>query len=616
MVPVTDGCDPKDMLAAAAAIGAETVLIGIVRVPAGEPLSAASGAARRVRSVLRRLGADPRIRSKARVRVSTEPLAELSEVVAGESPDLLLIDWDCALVGLGVTPDEVLIHPPANLALLRGAMGAAAPRILLPVRGGPYAELALRLALSLKPTEIVPLHLTRSDGPASDAPFRGLERVLRQLPDVRPRYATTDDPSATILDEAKDFDLVVMGASARPEMSEPALGPVADRVIREAEASVIVVKTRRPMPAGPHDETVGSQAISILVDKWFAENTLQADEFADLEDLVARKREQGLTISLALPALNEEATVGKVIRTLKRGLQAQAPLVDEIVMMDSASHDRTREIAGRLGIPVFIHQEVLPRLGSRQGKGEALWKSLLVTSGDIVVWIDTDIVNIHPRFVYGLIGPLLLDPRIQLVKGFYRRPLRVGERLQAGGGGRVTELTARPLLNLFYPELSGIIQPLSGEYAGRRSALEVLPFFSGYGVETGLLIDVFERYGLSAVAQVDLLERVHHNQPLEALSKMSFAIIQAVIRKMEGRIGRPMLDEVNKSMKLIRYQAGDYRLEVEEIAERERPPMIEVPEYQEKRRAKAAVNRRSGEGQGAEGARSPSAPGSRRRRGG
>jgi glucosyl-3-phosphoglycerate synthase len=570
------------MLAAAAALDVDTVCVGIVRVREGEPVSAAAGAARRVRAVLRRLGADPRIRSKARVHVSTEPWVELSEVVEAESPDLLLIDWDCAREGLGLSPAEVLTHPPADLALLRGRLPGSPLRILLPLRGGPYAELALRLALSLKPAEVVPLHLTGPEETVSDAPFRGLERVLRQMPDLRPRYASTDDPSATIVEQAGGFDLVVMGASARPEKSEPALGPVADRVIREAEASVMVVKTRRPMPAGPHDETVGAEAISILVDKWFAENTLQADEFADLEDLVARKKEQGLRISVALPALNEEATVGKVIRTLKRVLQAQSSLVDEIVLMDSDSQDRTREIAERLGVRVHIHQRLLPQLGSRQGKGEALWKSLLVTSGDIIVWIDTDIVNIHPRFVYGLIGPLLLDPRIQLVKGFYRRPLRVGEKLQAGGGGRVTELTARPLLNLFYPELSGIIQPLSGEYAGRRSALERLPFFSGYGVETGLLIDVFERFGLSAVAQVDLLERVHHNQPLEALSKMSFAIIQAVIRKMEGRIGRPMLDEVNKSMKLIRYESGDYYLEVEEIAERERPPMIEVAEYREK----------------------------------
>jgi glucosyl-3-phosphoglycerate synthase len=242
-----------------------------------------------------------------------------------------------------------------------------------------------------------------------------------------------------------------------------------------------------------------------------------------------------------------------------------------------------------LGVPVFIHQRLLPELGERRGKGEALWKSLLVTRGDIVAWIDTDIVNIHPRFVYGVLGPLLLNPRIQFVKGFYRRPLKVGEKVQAGGGGRVTELTARPLLNLFYPELSGVVQPLSGEYAGRRAALEQVPFFSGYGVETGLLIDLFEKYGLEAIAQVDLLERIHHNQPLEALSKMSFAILQAVIRKLERRYGRAILEDVNKSMKLIRYEAGGYFLDVEDIVERERPPMLEVPEYQARLRPKEAA---------------------------
>jgi glucosyl-3-phosphoglycerate synthase len=199
------------------------------------------------------------------------------------------------------------------------------------------------------------------------------------------------------------------------------------------------------------------------------------------------------------------------------------------------------------------------------------------------VWIDTDIVNIHPRFVYGIIGPLLQNPQVQLVKGFYRRPLRIGEKMQAGGGGRVTELTARPLLNLFYPELSGVVQPLSGEYGGRRSALEKIPFFSGYGVETGLLIDIYEIYGIQGIAQVDLLERIHHNQPLEALSKMSFAIIQAVLHKQEKRFGRAAVEEVNKSMKLIRYNANEgYSLDVEEIAERERPPMLEIPEYLEK----------------------------------
>jgi glucosyl-3-phosphoglycerate synthase len=183
-----------------------------------------------------------------------------------------------------------------------------------------------------------------------------------------------------------------------------------------------------------------------------------------------------------------------------------------------------------------------------------------------------------------LIGPLLLRPEIDFVKGYYRRPLKVGNKMQAGSGGRVTELTARPLLNLFYPELSGIVQPLSGEYGGRRKVLEQQSFFSGYGVEIGLLIDMLDKYGLSSIAQVDLLERVHHNQPLEALGKMSFAIIQAVIHKLEVKYGQNILENINKTMKMIRYEQDRFFLDIEEIAEGERPPMIEIKEYWERKR--------------------------------
>ncbi len=231
---------------------------------------------------------------------------------------------------------------------------------------------------------------------------------------------------------------------------------------------------------------------------------------------------------------------------------------------------------------MYIHQEILPQYDARTGKGEALWKSLYVTQGDIVLWIDTDIVNIHPRFLYGLLGPLLLRPDILFVKGYYRRPIKLNGKQQSTGGGRVTELTARPLLNLFYPELSGVIQPLSGEYGGRRSALEQMPFSSGYGVETGLLIDIFEKFGLGAIGQVDLLERVHHNQQLEGLSKMAFAIIQTVVRRLERRYERNFLEDVNKTMKMIRYDQDVLYLDVNEIAELERPAMVEIREYCER----------------------------------
>jgi glucosyl-3-phosphoglycerate synthase len=329
---------------------------------------------------------------------------------------------------------------------------------------------------------------------------------------------------------------------------------------------------------------IKERPLAVVVDKWFAENTYHSQEFANLERLLAIKKEQGISISLGLPALNEEETVGNVIHTIQNALMRQVPLVDEIVLIDSGSEDRTREIAGEFGIQVFRHQEILPQLGSYQGKGEALWKSLHVLSGDIIAWIDTDINNIDPRFVYGVLGPLLANPRIQYVKGFYRRPLRSGDKLVAGGGGRVTELTARPLINLFYPELSGLIQPLSGEYAGRRRALERMPFFTGYGVEIGLLIDLLNDFGLEGIAQVDLLVRIHHNQPLPSLSKMSFAILQVVVGRLERSHAIHLLDQANLTMNLIRYgQRRGYFLEQEAILETERPPMISVAEYRLKR---------------------------------
>ena len=587
LVPIVFGCDGEAALAAAQALAQQVVLVGLVRAAPGKPLSAGAQEARAVRKRLRELAGE-RVRARARVQVSAAPWEDLLAVIANDEPDLLLLEWTCQLDSLGVTPAEVLTRPPCNVALVRGPFPQTPARALVPVRGGPHAELALRVGLSLHPRELTALHLTLAESAGTDAPFRGLEQVLKRLPEAHMQIAVTETPVQTILDESRAYDLVVIGATAQPLYSPASLGPVADRVLQESSAAVIAVKTRRPMPVAAPDETAGAQAISILVDKWFAENTFHADEFADLAHLLELKRSQGVSISLALPALNEEETVGKVIRTIKRALMDKAPLLDEIVLIDSDSTDRTREIARRLGVPVFIHQHLLPELGAQRGKGEALWKSLLVTRGDIVAWIDTDIVNIHPRFVYGVLGPLLLNPHIQFVKGFYRRPLKVGEKVQAGGGGRVTELTARPLLNLFYPELSGVVQPLSGEYAGRRAALEQLPFFSGYGVETGLLIDVFEKYGLEAIAQADLLERIHHNQPLDALSKMSFAILQAVVRKLERRYNRPFLEDVNKSMKLIRYEAGGYSLDVEEIVERERPPMIEIPEYRALRQKASA----------------------------
>ena len=582
LVPIIYGYKCTAALEAVQALEAEIIAVGLVVVPPDQSLSVGASSARQVRKRIRSMSDGMRVRSRGPVLVSHTPWNDLRALIEEEEPDLLLLDWDAHFKALGIVPADVLVHPPCNVAVVRGPFPKDPLDILIPLRGGPHAELALRMGLSMRASHITSLHVKSPDDtqPREDAPFMGLQRVLPQLPEVENRLLVTSDPVGAILEQAKKHNLTIMGATAQSLASRVSLGPVSDRILKESSGAFFAVKSRLPMPQPVSDEVTGAGAISILVDKWFAENTFHATEFADLKYLLDMKEKNHLTISLALPSYNEEETVANVIQTVKGALMDRVALLDEIVLVDSNSSDRTRQIAAELGIPVYIHQELLPELGARLGKGEGLWKSLLVTRGDIVAWIDTDIVNIHPRFVYGILGPLLLNPHIQFVKGFYRRPLRTGAGLEAGAGGRVTELTARPLINLFYPELSGVVQPLAGEYAARRNFLERMPFFSTYGVETGLLIDAFETHGLSAIAQVDLLERVHHNQSLEALSKMSFIIVQAFLRKIEKRYGRKIVEDVNKSMKLIQHGRRGYYLEVEEIIEHERPPMIEIPEYQ------------------------------------
>lgn len=586
LIPVIHGCDFKDSLRITNNIVSSDsiVLAGIVAVTDESSLSGGALPAQDLRRSLRELKTKQDLNSLELIRVTDNPWKELIKIVREEKPDLMILE-NCHCEAMGRTIGDVLKNAPCNIVVACGLMPKKIQKVFVPMRGGPNAELALRLGLALSrhsDASIDTLHIvTKAEKPTRDVAFRGLERVLDNLPEVHRQNLATNDPTTEILLAYKAYDVMILGATAFSEDRSIGLGEVAETVLRERSKGLLIVKMFHPASTDMESEFVGQTAISVLVDKWFAENTYNVNEFEDLKQLLALKQKQDVTISLALPALNEEDTVGKVIATVKHELMERVPLLDEIVLIDSNSKDQTREIARRHEIPVYIHQDVLPQYGARTGKGEALWKSLYVTSGDIILWIDTDIVNIHPRFIYGILGPLLLRPDIVFVKGYYRRPITLNGKTESSGGGRVTELTARPLLNLFYPELSGVIQPLSGEYGGRRSALEQMPFSSGYGVETGLLIDIFEKYGLNAIGQVDLLERVHHNQKLEALSKMAFAIIQTVVRRLERRYERNFLEDVNKTMKLIRYDQDVLYLDVNEIAELERSAMTEIPEYYE-----------------------------------
>jgi glucosyl-3-phosphoglycerate synthase len=473
-------------------------------------------------------------------------------------------------------------------------------KVLLPARGGPQAVLAMEIArdLTIKlGAQATVLHVLKSmpelARATEEAPFAEfmdeMERAERRNNPRARRFERAfvvgADPQKNIIGAAGGHDMIIMGTGGRAAAD---IGGFTEGVARGVDAAVVALKTKTPVipeiqaaraRARTRMHAIAPEALSLLVDKWFAENTFDAGEFSDLRRMVELKRQQGVTISLGLPALNEEATIGDVITVLKRSLMEEVPLVDEIVLIDSNSTDRTREIAAELGVPVHIHQEVLPETGVYSGKGEALWKSLQVLKGDIVAWVDTDVVNMQPQFVYGLVGPLLREPRIGYVKGYYHRPIRTERAMQQEGGGRVTELTARPLINLFFPLLSGLVQPLAGEYAGRRSVLEKIPFFSGYGVEVGMLIDILEAFGLDAIGQVNLESRVHRNRPLSDLSLTAFAIVQVIMGRVERRQRTTLLEEVNTTMKLIRFEKDHLSLEVRNVRDVERPPMLEVAGY-------------------------------------
>ena len=314
--------------------------------------------------------------------------------------------------------------------------------------------------------------------------------------------------------------------------------------------------------------------------KWLDQNTFHHGEFWDILKLVKEKEKKGLKISLCIPTLNEEKTIGKEVLILRSELMERYPLIDEFAIIDSGSEDKTLEVAGSYGADTYLASDILPEEGDKRGKGENLWKAIHQLKGDIICYVDADISNIHPRFVYGLVAPLIHRAEVQYVKAFYDRPLNYSSGLRSSGGGRVTEILIRPLFSLFYPELTNIIQPLSGEYAARREVLEIIPFPIGYGVETSHLLDLYLKFGLDAFAQTDLDRRVHRNQTTNALGKMSFGILQTFINRLhsQGKIDR--IPDMETFYRRFQVEDGSYNQLTQEVVEEERRPMIEVAGYQ------------------------------------
>jgi len=544
VIPLANPRTAADLVRIGAALleeGGSLTALSIVEVPEGEQLSEGATHARQARRLLQRVlefvpeGVD----LHTVVRISRRADEGIVELAAEEEADLILFGWggpgqvrrgvsdEELLPVFSPTIDEVIRERPCDIAVVKQRGIGKVDRIVAPVRGGPHAELAMRYASALKVSFEADLDVLHVIPPSLDPAIRKQAEaalgafVARFTGDTSAAHVVEgDDVTVAILDEAANAQLVIMGATATAIDSPgaPLFGQLVEHVAQEAQPTVIVVKTRDvPTRAtfdarAEQDTTLEAadraadtlRSLPAKVDRWFAESSFDHKEFSDLKRLVELKEKRGLTISAILPTLNEAATIGPIVRATRRELMKMVPLIDELLVIDSDSDDETRKIAEDEGARVVIHQQVLPRYGAYRGKGEALWKSLYETSGDLVAWCDTDVREWDPRFLYGTLGPLLNEPRIGFVKAHYQRPIVEGGVLTAGGGGRVTELVARPLINLFFPELSGIIQPLSGEYAGRRTILEDIPFFTSYAVEIGHLMDLSEKLGIAGMGQVDL----------------------------------------------------------------------------------------------------------------
>jgi glucosyl-3-phosphoglycerate synthase len=304
---------------------------------------------------------------------------------------------------------------------------------------------------------------------------------------------------------------------------------------------------------------------------WFRESSSTWRDWPVRRLLKAKRRH---TISLVIPARDEADTVGEIVAELDRRLRRDVPLLDEIVVIDSDSVDDTAAVATQAGATVHRSRDIAPATGSRQGKGEALWKSLFVTSGDIIVFVDADLTEWGTHFVTGLLGPLLTDDRVQLVRAAYTRLRTEADGSISTDGGRLTELVARPLIGLHWPELAGVAQPLAGEWAARRSLMQSLPVPMGYGVELSTLVDTVARHGLEAVAQVHLGARGHRHRPDEDLALAATELLAVASARVGGRQPESLwlhqfkVDEEGWSQPTAR-----------PVTVGERPPASSVPEY-------------------------------------
>ena len=454
--------------------------------------------------------------------------------------DPVVSGWRDGTPALFVHEDEAASLPPGAQPLLEGGDGIPAWRSgsAIAVQFHPEVD-AATLARWISDPGLHPL-LHR-------AGVRGTELLAA----YRPR-------SAEMVAEGRDL------------LARFLTGPVAARRRTLAARDEQVVPTgRRVAPTGRRVAAPGGEVAPSSPPPRIVHHTA-----FDADELRERLRATQQRVSVVLPARNEAATVGGIVTTLRESLVERRGLIAELLVVDGDSEDGTAEVARRAGARVVRQREVLPHLGTVGGKGEAMWKGLAAAEGDLIVYLDADIVDIGPRFVTGLLGPLLHEPDVLLTKAVYDRPLAAGGEVRDSGGGRVTELLARPALALWFPELAGIAQPLSGEIAARRSLLEQLPFVQGYGVEIAMLIDIADRFGSAAIRQVDLGRRTHEHQDLPALGRMAAELLQ-VLTARRGDPDAALASQLTL-WQPVRDGTGTLTLSPHRVTASERPPLRDV----------------------------------------
>ena len=586
-------------MAMAAARGSRLIVAAVV--PLSAEGTAQAGATRLLRGMVHRMiemSAAAGHVALPMVRAARGVVEGLTEIVRDEGAGLLVVGWPAPHMGnesLGLV-GLLAAGPPCELLIVRGRVGSRWRKVMLSQRGGAHTLLAGEVALALAATG----ELARQAGQERSRPVT--LTALHVLPDYLPEaaaaieeaafaaYWTREQPAPTrplvvrgalpaeqIARHSRGQDLLVLDAAPTARPYPFPLGRSAHEVIATASATVVVAKSPPPprrayaaAPAAPLDLGAAMAPIS-AVDRWFAEHTFGAREFANAAELAALKDRLSLTVSVLLLASEDEETIGPLLQGLRGELGAAgAGLVDEYVVVDSGSGDATREIARGLGVPALDTRELLRGAGSYRGRGDALWKALSMVAGDLVVCLNATALAGAPRAVLALLGPLLHDQRLRMVTGFSRRSLR-GPHAVAEG---VAETVVRPLLNLVFPELAGLVSPLPSDFAARRATLRRLPLATGEGLELGLLLDVLRAHGLDALAQADLEARPLRTHSPQAASRLAFGLAQVILRRLDAiHTDVQLLGPVHHVLRLPHLYDDRLGLDRADVLEIERPPL-------------------------------------------